>query len=128
MYKVSKPIKFTDTVVFDDDFQISFEISPSPQLLKGLRQMHLESIDIDKKIKESGLTDQLVESKGKIIINLMRLLFGDANTMQVMEYYKNNYVEMLQSIMPYIYEVVIPSLEKMARNTKKKKIRSFKRL
>lgn len=128
MYRITKPRTLHDTLIFEGDNEnltIEFDLSPSQTLIKDIKQLQLKSIEIDKCIKEKGLTDDLIKSKGECIIALMRLMFGDDNTQKILEFYSDNYIAMLEGILPYMNNTLLPALQQYAKDSKKKAKRKY---
>ena len=58
--------------------------------------------------------EQSLEAYGKIVMQLLRLIFGeDADV--ILAHYDGRYLEMLDNIMPYIFHTIGPELRKLSR-------------
>ena len=58
--------------------------------------------------------EQSLESYGKIVMQLLRLIFG-ADADVILAHYEGRYLEMLDNIMPYIFHTIGPELRKLSR-------------
>ena len=74
-------------------------------------------MNAEKAAKEKQ-TDEMLETYGKAIVEFIRLIFGDENTQKLIKYFDNRYIDMLLQTMPFIYDVVVPSIEKSVRQKK----------
>ena len=63
-------------------------------------------------------TDEVLETYGKTIIQLMRLVFGDENTKRLAEYFDNRYIDMLCQTMPFIRDVITPGIQRSIQQKK----------
>lgn len=81
------------------------------------RKAQIAVINAEKAAKEKQ-TDEMLETYGKAIIEFIRLIFGDENTQKLIKYFDNRYIDLLFQTMPFIYDVVVPSIEKSVRQKK----------
>ena len=58
--------------------------------------------------------EQSLEAYGKIVMQLLRLIFG-ADADVILAHYEGRYLEMLDNIMPYIFHTIGPELRKLSR-------------
>ena len=58
--------------------------------------------------------EQSLATYGNIVMQLLRLLFG-ADADVILAHYEGRYLEMLDHIMPYIFQTIGPELRKLSR-------------
>ena len=58
---------------------------------------------------------------------LFTLAFGEKNKLEIYEFYEDNYIEMVEMLIPYIFKRVIPAASESAERRKKDLKRAFKR-
>ena len=63
---------------------------------------------------------------GEAIVDLMVLLFGEANAVTIIDFYDQNYPEMLLEVMPFIQQVIQPKLEEAVKDMAKRARRQYK--
>ena len=116
MYQLKK------TVPFEDDIELRDESG------KVMRTIHV-SICMDKLLDRYNETinalkaaqvaidpkdEQSLEAYGNIVMQLLRLIFG-ADADVILSHYEGRYLEMLDHIMPYIFNTIGPELRKLSR-------------
>lgn len=61
---------------------------------------------------------QIFETYGTALINLLDSIFGVEDTQKILVFYENNYIEMSIQIFPFVHEVIIPQIEKSVNQSK----------
>lgn len=64
---------------------------------------------------------------GNIVIDLLETVFGKEDTKTILEFYDSRYIEMCQELKPFIMDVVIPQVRKIAQSNKKQALKSYVR-
>lgn len=59
---------------------------------------------------KNGETQERVEKLGAAVLNVFAVIFGDAQTKQIVDFYDGAYLEMLSEIAPFITDVVAPKI------------------
>ena len=59
---------------------------------------------------KSGLTEERVQKLGEAILGIFSVIFGEAQTKKLVEFYDGAYTEMLADVAPFINEVVAPKI------------------
>jgi len=62
--------------------------------------------------------DQAVEELGNATIAAYNLVFGEENTAVMLEFFENEYLEMLEQTMPFIFDVVQPAVQAYVQRQK----------
>ena len=116
--KITKTKPFIDTLEIEDEgktlsitINIRFE-----QSAPMIRKAQISLIEAEKRIKENPKDVQNLEFYGNAIIALFSAIFGEEQTKQILAFYKNAYTDMLTDILPYILQVVIPSMQQYQKN------------
>lgn len=72
--------------------------------------------------------DAAYEIYGRALVDIFELTLGADNTAEILDFFENNYIEMCTQIVPFISEIIIPSIEnsifekkKQMKNMHKKK-------
>ena len=116
MYQLKKNVPFEDDIeLLDESGKVVRTIHVSLCLDKLLvrynetvNTMKVAEIAIDPKDEQS------LEAYGQIVMQLLRLIFGtDADV--ILAHYEGHYLEMLDHIMPYIFQTIGPELRKLSR-------------
>ncbi|MCM1335936.1 MAG: hypothetical protein NC084_12880 [Bacteroides sp.] len=69
---------------------------------------------------------ETAESFGVLFTDLLSLTFGKHNAAVVLDFYENDYLEMLTTIMPYLRVVILPKIGE-ALKREKNRLRQFYR-
>lgn len=80
-----------------------------------------------KNIQKMGVQadfDAAYELYGRAVADIFELTLGVQNTAEILEYFENNYIEMCTQVVPFISEVVVPSIE-ISINEKKKQMKNL---
>ena len=116
MYQLKKDVPF------EDDIELLYESG------KVVRTIHV-SLCMNKLLGRYNETvnalkaaeiaidpkdEQSLEAYGKIVMQLLRLIFG-ADADVILAHYEGRYLEMLDNIMPYIFHTIGPELRKLSR-------------
>ena len=116
MYQLKKDVPFEDDIeLLDESGNVvrTIHISLCMNKLLGrynetVNALKYAEIAIDPKDEQS------LEAYGKIVMQLLRLIFG-ADADVILAHYEGRYLEMLDNIMPYIFHTIGPELRKLSR-------------
>ena len=89
----------------------------------------LEAMHVLKNLQDTtqdAYGDKLKEL-GNIVIDLLETVFGKEDTKTILEFYDSRYIEMCQELTPFIMDVVIPQVRKIAQSNKKQVLKSYNR-
>lgn len=64
---------------------------------------------------------------GNTVIDILEAVFGKDNARTILDFYENKYVEMCQEVMPFITQVVIPEVRKIAQANKNQVLSQYNR-
>lgn len=116
--KITRTKPFIDTLEIEDEGKtLSIEINIRfEQSAPIIRKAQISLIEAEKRIKENPKDVQNLEFYGNTIIALFSAIFGEEQTEQILAFYENAYTDMLTDILPYILQVVIPSMQQYQKN------------
>lgn len=77
-------------------------------------------IRAENEIKKGNNTDSYA-AFGNAAVEMFKVVFGERNTLEILEFYEDNYIEMISELMPFITDVVTPAVQQ-AVDTKKKQL------
>ena len=116
MYQLKKDVPFEDDIeLLDESGNVVRTIHISLCLDKLLGRYN-ETINALKaaEIAIDPKDEQSLEAYGQIVMQLLRLIFG-ADADVILTHYEGRYLEMLDHIMPYIFQTISPELRKLSR-------------
>lgn len=116
MYQLKKDVPFEDDIeLLDESGKVVRTIHISLCLDKMLGRYN-ETINALKaaEIAIDPKNEQSLEAYGQIVMQLLRLIFG-ADADVILAHYEGRYLEMLDRIMPYIFQTIGPELRKLSR-------------
>jgi len=70
--------------------------------------------------EDAQMLAEAMEEYKKAAIELLHLLFGAKSTGQILEFYEENFMEMLIGIIPFITEAIVPAISKNISDIKSK--------
>ncbi len=116
MYQLKKDVPFEDDIeLLDESGNVVRTIHISLCLDKLLGRYN-ETINALKaaEIAIDPKDEQSLEAYGQVVMQLLRLIFG-ADADVILTHYEGRYLEMLDHIMPYIFQTISPELRKLSR-------------
>ena len=116
MYQLKKNVPFEDDIeLLDESGKVVRTIHVSLYMNKLLGRYN-ETVNALKaaEIAIDPKDEQSLEAYGKIVMQLLRLIFG-ADADVILAHYEGRYLEMLDHIMPYIFQTISPELRKLSR-------------
>ncbi len=82
-------------------------------------------IRAQKEVKEGKTTDAYT-AFGNAAIEMFKVVFGEENTLAILEFYENNYVEMVSELMPFITDVAAPAVQQAVDAKKQQLANNYK--
>ena len=68
--------------------------------------------------RENPTSEEALEAYGNAIGSLFTVLFGEDNTVKILDFYEGNYSEMLLDIFPFINDVIMPAIRDASASRK----------
>ena len=133
-YQLRKTTKITEQLALGDDQVLDINIDPSKiasQVMGSYREIILcrENIQSIKGIKDFSKAEEYaaeIDKAGESIIKLFSLVLGNDNTNKVLEYFEGNYFEMLEQLLPFVTEEVLPKVKLYQQEKQKKAAQNYK--
>ncbi len=69
--------------------------------------------------------EQKLETLGNAVVDICEAVFGKEDTQTILEFYDSRYIEMCQEVMPFIVEIVIPQVRRIAKENKKQTMKKY---
>ena len=110
MYQIKRNHVVEDLQIEDNGKTLDLHVDLSiDQILRRYLQA-AETFTKARNNAQKGLTEERVEKLGEAILGLFGVIFGEAQTAQIVEFYGESYTEMLADIVPFINDVVMPKI------------------
>lgn len=68
-----------------------------------------------------------LEKLGGITVKMIEVLMGKENAQKVFAFYEDNYFEMMEEVVPFVNEVIVPQFTAQTEATKKKYRKRYKK-
>ena len=102
-------------------------------MVQKLSEKHLALINALKNVREvkDASTEEEkangIEVLGAAVVDLFEAVFGREDARSILDFYGNRYVEMCQEVVPFITQIVIPEVRKIAKQNKKAALAGYTR-
>ena len=109
----------------------TIELSLDPDaMVKKVSRKYVELLTIQQKAAQWQKSDDaelagVVEEVGAAFVDLMEAVFGEEDAHVILDFYENRVQEMVQEVMPFIAERVIPRLRESAQANRKERARKY---
>lgn len=123
MHVIQKSQAFTDTITFQtngeaEDLTVHIKLNITSELIPQYRAVQLRLFELQKQNQTDPGNEAVINGIGECIVQTMTLLFGEENTEAIIRFYENDLTQMLMDVFPYIRDVIIPQIEKIAKERK----------
>lgn len=114
MYKISRK-HIVEEIEFEDNgkvLHLDVDINVD-SILRAYTNAQLQIAAASKQAQEAADNKDMSaaeEAMGTAVINLFRIIFGDAQAEQILDFYDNHALEMLGDVMPFINTVITPKI------------------
>lgn len=102
-------------------------------MVRKLSEKHVALINALKNVQEIKDASTEVEKAnavtvlGATVVDLFEAVFGREDAECILDFYGNRYVEMCQEVVPFITQIVIPEVRKIAKQNKKTALVGYSR-
>lgn len=102
-------------------------------MVRKLSEKHLALINALKNVQEVKDASTAEEKAngiavlGAAVVDLFEAVFGREDARSILDFYGNRYVEMCQEVVPFITQIVIPEVRKLAKQNKKVALAGYAR-
>jgi hypothetical protein len=120
MYTLTQKSMVIDQLMLEKDngqseiLDISLKITP--ELVRQYRRIQVEMIEAERGDKTDP---ENVEKVGRLVMEVMCLLFGESNTVKILDFYRDDISLALAEVFPYIQDVIVPKFKAVAKERKK---------
>lgn len=124
--------------VFKEEFQlvdengkivktIFVELDPSA-VAQNLSRKY---IDLQKALaavnKAEHNKERMYETVGNAMKDILETVFGEDDTKTIIEFYDERYIEMCKEVLPFVSEIVVPQVRKLAQENRTNVIAGYNR-
>ena len=129
-YQIRKSTKISEQLQLGDDLIIDVEINPSKMataIMTGYNDIIRSKLTLEKIGKAKNIEDipEQVQEIGIAFINLFNLIFGEENTLKIIDYFEKDYADMLEQILPFITDAVLPACKQAAKEKQEKAAKQY---
>ena len=102
-------------------------------MVRKLSEKHVALINALKNVQEIKDASTAEEKAngiavlGAAVVDLFEAVFGREDARSILDFYGNRYVEMCQEVVPFITQIVIPEVRKLAKQNKKVALAGYAR-
>lgn len=105
------------------------ELDPSavaPNLSKKYIALQ-HSLASVREVKEKKETEKMYETVGMAMKDILETVFGEEDTKIIVEFYGGRYIEMCKEVLPFVSEIVVPQVRKLAQENRANIIAGYNR-
>lgn len=123
MYVIQKSQAFTDTITFQtngeaENLTVPIKLNVTSELIPQYRAVQLRMLELQKQNQTDPGNEAVINGIGECVVQTMTLLFGEENAEAIIRFYENDLEQMLLDVFPYIRDVIVPQIEKIAKERK----------
>ena len=126
------------TRVFKEEFQL---IDEDGKIVKTLfveldpsimaQNLSRKYVDLQRALvaveKAETNKENMYETVGKSMREIMETVFGVEGAKTIVEFYSERYIEMCREVLPFVSEIVIPQVRKLAQENRKNIVAGYNR-
>lgn len=123
--------------IYEEEFQLAEEDGTvvhtlhvsldADSMVKKLSEKQVELINALKRVKEAQADAEGMEILGNAVIAMIEAVFGVEDAKVILDFYNNRYIELCNEVVPFITDVVIPEVRKIAAQNKKATLSQYNR-
>ena len=83
-----------------------------------ISRCYVDLLEAQRNLTGAEPSTETYEKLGKAVIALFQAVFGEADTERILAFYQGNFVEMCQSVIPFITKVLLPKIRRAAKGKK----------
>lgn len=96
-------------------------------MVKKLSEKQIELINAMRCVQGASADENGLEVLGNTVISMLEAVFGAEDAKTILDFYNNRYIELCQEVVPFITDIVIPEVRKIARQNKKALLAKYDR-
>lgn len=85
-------------------------------IAKDFRKAQTALITAQKAVSDGA--ENALETYGNAVIDVFNLIFGNDNTVDLLNYFDGKYTDMAIQIMPFVSDIITPAVEKAVKSKK----------
>lgn len=133
-YKISRQSKIVEDLELEGGPVIHVEIDVE-KIANQFNEAYNKIIVAEKKLQElkaSATTREFApdvsieKNYGEAVIGLLQLIFGEENTVTILDYFEGHYIELSTEIFPFIIEVIVPRIKQYAEEKRAKLANNYR--
>lgn len=123
--------------IYEEEFQLAEEDGTvvhtlhvsldADSMVKKLSEKQIELIHALNRVKEAKADAEGMEILGNAVIAMIEAVFGVEDANVILDFYNNRYIELCNEVVPFITDVVIPEVRKIAAQNKKNTLSQYNR-
>lgn len=123
--------------IYEEEFQLAEEDGTvvhtlhvsldADSMVKKLSEKQIELIHALNRVKEAKADAEGMETLGNAVIAMIEAVFGVEDAKVILDFYNNRYIELCNEVVPFITDVVIPEVRKIAAQNKKTTLSQYNR-
>lgn len=99
---------------------------------ENLSRKHMELIRVKRELdaidpKNPESLVQEYQKLGDAVMGMIEAVFGTENAQVIFDFYGERYNEMLVEVMPFVNDVVVPEVRRLAKESKKDALQKYNR-
>ena len=104
----------------DGTVALAIDVDLNVDQIAGRLNKAYEVLGMTQNALQENVSDQqALDAYGKAVIAVFDVIFGEENSKKILEFYENNYTEMLLDIFPFINNEIMPKIREASEERKK---------
>lgn len=127
-YQIQRHEHFTESLELVDEagnvaHSLKVDLNPGT-VVESLSRKYLELFKIKQEIDSIDMSNletaaEAYDKLGNAVTSLMGAVFGEEQTNVILQFFGENYSDMIQAVIPFINNVVVPEVRRLAKENKK---------
>lgn len=130
MYQITRKNRIKETLqLCHENGTVAEEINVdlNVDVIAGRMNKAYEALGMAQNALESNSNSpEMMEQYGKAVIAVFDVIFGEDGCKKIVEFYENNYTEMLLDLFPFINDEIMPKIRETSEQRKQQLIEDAK--
>ena len=131
MYQVTRKNRIKETLqLCHPDGTVAEEINVdlNVDIIAGRMNKAYEALGMAQNALEANTNSpEMLEQYGKAVMAVFDVIFGEDGRKRIVEFYENNYTEMLLDLFPFINDEIMPKIREASEDRKQQLMEAAKR-
>lgn len=130
MYQVTRKNRIKETLqLCHPDGTVAEEINVdlNVDVIAGRMNKAYEALGMAQNALEADSTPEMMEQYGKAVMAVFDVIFGEDGCRRIVQFYENNYTEMLLDLFPFINDEIMPKIREASEDRKQQLVEAAKR-